>query len=184
MHVMAPESAAPCDDDFLLVPHNNLAEVRLPSDAVPGTACITACITEIVVYTVLTLTTTPSGASRLRASLCSSLPLRPRSRPGVFRRREGPSSLPISGHPFLARLALFWFPYEATPHAEVRRRRTSLRPGPFSLLHCLLLPCPVRLFAKGVASGADGRSSRLRSSSCLAIVFFTSSFLPSCSTGS
>ena len=51
---MAPESAAPCDDDFLLVPHSNLAEVRLLSDAVPGTACITACITEIVVCTVLT----------------------------------------------------------------------------------------------------------------------------------
>ena len=50
---MAPESAAPCDVDFFLVPHNNLAEVRLPSDTVPGTACITACITEIVVYTVL-----------------------------------------------------------------------------------------------------------------------------------
>ena len=50
VHVMAPESAAPCDVDFLLVPHNNLAELRLPSDAVPGTPCITACITEIVAH--------------------------------------------------------------------------------------------------------------------------------------
>ena len=43
VHVMAPDYAAPCDVDFLLV-------VRLPSDAVTGTACIT----ETVVYTVLT----------------------------------------------------------------------------------------------------------------------------------
>ena len=32
---MVPVSAAPCHVDFLLVPHNNLAEVRLPNDAVP-----------------------------------------------------------------------------------------------------------------------------------------------------
>ena len=50
MHAMAPHSAARCDVDFLPVLHNNLAEVRLHSDAVPGTACIT----EIVVCTVLT----------------------------------------------------------------------------------------------------------------------------------
>ena len=50
VHAMAPDSAAPCDAYFLLVPHNNLAEVRLPSDAVPGTASTT----EIVVYTAQT----------------------------------------------------------------------------------------------------------------------------------
>ena len=49
-----PDSAAPRHVDFLLVSHNNLSEVRLPSDVVPGTACTTDCITEIVVYTVLT----------------------------------------------------------------------------------------------------------------------------------
>ena len=38
---MVPDSAAPCHVDFLLVPHYNLAEVRLPSDVVPGTASIT-----------------------------------------------------------------------------------------------------------------------------------------------
>ena len=52
VHTIALDSAPL--DDFLLVPHNNLAEVRLPSDALPGTACITACITETVVCTVLT----------------------------------------------------------------------------------------------------------------------------------
>ena len=47
---MVPDSAAPCHVDFLLVPHYNLAEVRLPSDVVPGTASIT----ETVAYNVLT----------------------------------------------------------------------------------------------------------------------------------
>ena len=50
VHAIAPDSAAPCDANFLFLHHNNLAEVRLPSDAVPSTACIT----ETVVYTVLT----------------------------------------------------------------------------------------------------------------------------------
>ena len=45
VHVVALDSAAPCFVDFLPV-----AEVRLHSDAVPGTACIT----ETVVCTVLT----------------------------------------------------------------------------------------------------------------------------------
>ena len=44
MHVMAPDSAARCDVDFLPVLHNNLAEVRLHSDAVPGTACVTEIV--------------------------------------------------------------------------------------------------------------------------------------------
>ena len=35
MHAIAPESAAPCDADFLLVHRNILAKVRLPRDAVP-----------------------------------------------------------------------------------------------------------------------------------------------------
>ena len=43
VHVIALDSAAPCFVDFLPVPHNNLAELRLHSDAVPSTACITAC---------------------------------------------------------------------------------------------------------------------------------------------
>ena len=47
---MVPDSAAPCHVDFLLVPHYNLAEVRLPSDVVPGTASFT----ETVTYNVLT----------------------------------------------------------------------------------------------------------------------------------
>merc|ERR1712136_456067 len=37
VHIMAPDSGAPGDVVFLPVPHNDLAEVRLPSDAVPGT---------------------------------------------------------------------------------------------------------------------------------------------------
>ena len=49
VHVIASLSAAPCDANFLFVHHNNLAEVRLPSEVVPGTACIT----ETVVHTVL-----------------------------------------------------------------------------------------------------------------------------------
>ena len=57
----------------------------------------------------LRTTTTPSGASKPRALSCSGLPLRPRGRTGVFRRREGPSSLPVPGHPLLARLAVLWF---------------------------------------------------------------------------
>ena len=46
MHVIALDSAAPCFVDFLPVPHINLAELRLHSDAVPSTACITACLYE------------------------------------------------------------------------------------------------------------------------------------------
>ena len=50
VRAIAPDSAVTCDADFLLVQRNILAEVRLSRGAVPGTACIT----ETVVYTVLT----------------------------------------------------------------------------------------------------------------------------------
>ena len=40
--------------------------------------------------------TTPSGASERRRCLCLCSPLRPRGQSGVFRRREGPASLPFS----------------------------------------------------------------------------------------
>ena len=40
--------------------------------------------------------TTPSGASERRHCLCLCSPLRLRGRTGVFRRREGPASLPFS----------------------------------------------------------------------------------------
>ena len=55
--------------------------------------------------------TTPSGASVLSALLFAlSTPLRLRGRTGVFRRREGPPRLPISGLPFF-RL----FPFGLSP---------------------------------------------------------------------
>ena len=69
VHVMVPGSAAPCHVDFLLVPHNNLAEVRLPSDVVPSTASIT----ETVVYTVLTFDVLVHACNRRAAVSGSSL---------------------------------------------------------------------------------------------------------------
>ena len=68
VHVMAPDSAARCDVDFLPVLHNNLAEVRLHSDAVPGTARIT----EIVVCTVLTFDVFFLPACNRRAAVSAS----------------------------------------------------------------------------------------------------------------
>ena len=47
------------------------------------------------------------GASRPRALSCSGLPLRPRGRMGVFRRREG-FLLPVPRRSLLARLAGHW----------------------------------------------------------------------------
>ena len=44
-------------------------------------------------------TTTPSGASERRHCQCLCSPLRPRSRAGVFRRREGPASQSLPGAP-------------------------------------------------------------------------------------
>ena len=86
-------------------------------------------------------------------------PLRPRGRLGVFRRREGPSSRPVSGHPLLARLAVLCSSYEATPHAEVGRQRTHFSPGSaLSSSSWVFLLRPVRLSARSMGSGADGRA--------------------------
>ena len=58
------------------------------------------------------------------------------------------------------------------------------RLGPLSLLHWVFLPCPARRSSWCMASGADGCVSRLRPCSSFSIVFGTSSFLFTCTTGS
>ena len=58
--------------------------------------------------------------------------------------------------PFWLVWPFFGSSYEATPHAEVRRLRTRFRLGPLSLLRWVFLPCPDRLSARCMASGADG----------------------------
>ena len=129
----------------------------------------------------LSSTTTPSGASVLQVhfalwhSTSASGPNRrvppprgllPRCPSGAF-----PSSS-VSSSP----LSL----YEAFPHSEVRRLWALLWSGPLSLLSWVrgLSCCP--LCATGISSGADGRVSRLRSTSPSAIVFSIPSLLCSC----
>ena len=76
------------------------------------------------------------------------------------------------------------FFYEEFPHSEVRRLWALLWSGPLSLLLwvCVFFCGP--LFATGTSSGADGRVSRLRSTSPTAIVFRIPSFLCTCSAES
>ena len=60
-------------------------------------------------------TTTPSGASERRHCQCLCSPLRPRSRAGVFRRREGPASQSPPGTPPSFSRACPLVMYEAFP---------------------------------------------------------------------
>ena len=130
-------------------------------------------------------TTTPSGASvpqghfALWHSTSASGPTGrvppPRGLPPRCPSRAFPSSSASSS-------SLFF--YEAFPHSEVRCLWTILLCGPLSLLHCVLVPCGTPVCVVGTSSGADGRASRLRSSSPMAIVFSIPSFLCTCSAES
>ena len=130
-------------------------------------------------------TTTPSGASVLQVhfalwhSTSASGPSRrippPRGSPPRCPSRAFPSTTASSSPSFF---------YEAFPHSEVRCLWTIIWCGPLSLLQCVLVPCVAPLYAVGTSSGADGRASRLRSSSPMAIVFGMPSFLCTCSTES
>ena len=113
-------------------------------------------------------TTTPSGASVPQGHLLFGAPLRLRGRLGVFRRREGHLLAAHLGPSLRPRLVLRFSSFtEAFPHSEVRRLWALFWSGPLSLLLwvCVLFCGP--LFATSTSSGADGRVSRLRSSSCL-----------------
>ena len=96
----------------------------------------------------------------------------PRGLPPRCPSRAFPSSS-VSSSPFSL--------YEAFPHSEVRRLWALLWSGPLSLLSWVRgLSCGP-LSATGISSGADGRVSRLRSTSPSAIVFRIPSLLCSCS---
>ena len=91
--------------------------------------------------------------------------------------RGSPPRCPSWAFPSTTVSSSLGFFYEAFPHSEGRRLRTLLWCGPLSLLHCVSVPCGTLLFAVGTSSGADGRASRLRSFSPMAIVFGIPSFL-------
>ena len=98
--------------------------------------------------------------------------------------RGSPPRCPSRAFPSSSASSSLFFFYEAFPHSEVRRLWALLWSGPLSLLLwvCVLFCGP--LFATGTSSGADGRVSRLRSSSPTAIVFSIPSFLCTCSAES
>ena len=103
----------------------------------------------------------------------------------MFRRREGHLlAAHLGAFPSSSASSSLLFFYEAFPHSEVRRLWALLWSGPLSLLHwvCVLFCGP--LCAVSTSSGADGRASRLRSSSPMAIVFSIPSFLCTCSAES
>ena len=91
------------------------------------------------------------------------------------------SSLPISGLPFVFGSSSLLFFYEAFPHSEVRRLWAILWVVHSPFFYCVLVPCGTLLYAVVTSSGADGRVSRLRSTSPSAIVFSIPSFLCTCS---
>ena len=118
MHAIAPDSAATCDADFLLVHRNILAEVRLPRDAVPSTACIT----ETVVYTVLTfdvfsclraLTVQQSQVHHINRAV-------PRGNPLFFRRARGSCLLRLQD-----RIPLFPLRLKGSPSSPSMRSSTT-----------------------------------------------------------
>ena len=124
------------------------------------------------------------GVSATRASplWCSTSASGPTRR--VPPPRGSPPRCPSRAFPsFSARSSLIFF-YEAFPHSEVRRLWALLWSGPLSLLRwvCVLFCGPP--FAVSTSSGADGRVSRLRSSSPTAIVFSIPSLLCTCSVES
>ena len=98
--------------------------------------------------------------------------------------RGSPPRCPSRAFPSSSASSSLLFFYEAFPHSEVRCLWTLLWSGPLSLLHCVCVPFYGPLFAVSTSSGADGRASRLRSSSPMAIVLSIPSFLCTCSAES
>ena len=126
--------------------------------------------------------TTPSGASRLRASPCSGLPLRPRGRTGVFRRREGPPRLLLWASPSSASSCLAFLLYEAFPHAEERRLRIHAFCGSALPFFWSYVFFPEFVYARAVpVRGRSDVLSRPRLTTSSRIALHISSLMLACS---
>ena len=172
--------------EVAVVGHCKFAEMLYSSDELVVVVCFFSKTASII-------STTATGQSVKSVyafihyafgGVCATSAIRTLALHFGFGAEQACSAAAISGHLLAAHLGRFpsstvcsslGFFYEAFPHSEVRCLWTLLWCGPLSLLHCVHVPCGTLLYAVGTSSGADGRVSRLRSSSPTAIVSSTSS---------